>query len=141
MKNLANCKPSEFLVQTNKIRKAVEKWLTDTDIANIRKVKPELKTASVDSSSEERAAVIEENARRMREQAKTNLMKMLDAILDEHPQETLDLLALLCFVEPKDVDNHTVAEYLESLTELISDAAVIGFFTSLAQLGQTDILR
>ena len=42
MKNLANCKPSEFLVQTNKIRKSVEKWLTVTDIMNIRRTQPEL---------------------------------------------------------------------------------------------------
>lgn len=135
MKNLANCKPSEFLVQTNKIRKAVAKWLTDTDIANIRKIKPELKTVSADASAEDRIAVIEENSKRMEKQARENLMKMLDAIMDEHPKETLDLLALLCFVEPKDVDEHTIGEYLESFTELINDKAVLGFFTSLAQLG------
>ena len=43
MKNLANCKPSEFLVQTNRIRKSVENWLTVTDILNIRRNQPELK--------------------------------------------------------------------------------------------------
>ncbi len=40
IKTLSNCKPSEFLKQTNRIRKAVERWLTDTDIANIRKRQP-----------------------------------------------------------------------------------------------------
>ena len=42
MKNLANCKPSEFLRQTNKIRRAAEKWLKITDIMEIRKTLPEL---------------------------------------------------------------------------------------------------
>lgn len=37
MKNLANCTPSEFLKQTNKIKKSVEKWLKATDIMEIRK--------------------------------------------------------------------------------------------------------
>ena len=44
VKTLANCTDVEFLRQTNKIRKAVEKWLTDTDIANIRKRMPKLET-------------------------------------------------------------------------------------------------
>ena len=57
---------------------------------------------------------------------------------DEHPDETLDLLALLCFIEPEDVDNHSVDEFLEAITEMISNQAVIGFFTSLAQLGLMD---
>ena len=53
MKNLANCKPSEFLVQTNKIRKSVEKWLKITDIMNIRKVVPPEKEGQ---TAEERKA-------------------------------------------------------------------------------------
>jgi hypothetical protein len=48
MKNLANCKPSEFLKQTNRIRKSVSKWLTDTDIANIRKRMPNIKDDASD---------------------------------------------------------------------------------------------
>ena len=37
MKTIANCKPSEFLKQTNRLRKVVERWMKDTDIINIRK--------------------------------------------------------------------------------------------------------
>ena len=36
LKTLANCKPSEFLKQTNKIRKAAAEWLTATDILEIK---------------------------------------------------------------------------------------------------------
>lgn len=139
MKNLANCKPSEFLTQTNKIRKSVAKWLTETDIMNIRKVRPELRSIPVSSTAEERAEIIRENADLVKAQANKNTDLILEQIMEKHPDETLELLALLCFVEPKDVDNHTVSEYLTSLTELINDRAVLGFFTSLAQLEKTGI--
>lgn len=125
MKNLANCKPSEFLQQTNRIRKSVSKWLADTDILNIRQTMPKIPD---DATQEERKKAMEE-------QAKENLNLILDAILEKHPDETLELLALLCFVEPKDVDNHSVTEYLEAFEELISNKAVLNFFTSLMRLG------
>ena len=124
MKNLANCKPSEFLRQTNKIRKSVDKWLKLTDIKNIRKNVPEIPS---DLS-------IEEKQELMFEQGKKNLNSMLENILEVHPDETLELLALLCFVEPEDVDNHTVAEYLSSFNELINCKEVIDFFGSLMRL-------
>ena len=125
MKNLANCKPSEFLTQTNRIRKSVSKWLTDTDIVNIRKRMP---TLPDDISDEERRKA-------MNKQASDNFNAILDSILDEHPMETLELLALLCFVEPKDADNHSITEYIESVNELINNKAVTDFFMSLVKLG------
>lgn len=128
MKNLANCRPTEFLKQTNRVRKVAEKWLKDTDILNIRKngpVYPE-------------DATPEEKERLMQEQVKKNLSKMLDAILESNSEETLALLALLCFVEPENVDDHEMSEYIEALSELISNKGVLSFFTSLVRLGQTN---
>lgn len=125
IKNLANCKPSEFLAQTNKIRKSVYKWLTLTDISNIRKRLPEI---TEDMSEEDVKAA-------RTKQVKDNFNAILSAILEEHPQETLELLALASFVDPKDVDNYTVDEYLQSFTDLINDKTVINFFTSLMSLG------
>lgn len=139
MKNLATCKPSEFLKQTSRIRKATEKWLDFTGVLDIRKNIPEYKEITVDMTDDEIEAVQKENRKRREEQINKNFSAMLDAIMDEHPEETLELLALLCFVEPKDVDDHTVSEYLEAITEMINDKAVVGFFTSLARLGQTNI--
>ena len=37
MKNLANCKPSEFLAQTFKIKKSLQEWLDVTKLMEIRK--------------------------------------------------------------------------------------------------------
>lgn len=126
LKNLANCKPSEFLRQTNRIRKSVEKWLTITDIMNIRRRQPSLPDGATE----------EERRKALREQAKENLSAILDEILDKHPDETLELLALISFVEPKDVDKYTVSDYLDSFTEIMNNESVLNFFTSLMELGQ-----
>ena len=125
MKNLANCKPSEFLTQTNKIRKSVSKWLTDTDIVNIRKRMPSLPD---DISDEDKRKALDK-------QATENFNAILDAILEEHPDETLELLALLCFVEPSNVDDYLITDYIESINEIISNRTVLDFFMSLTRLG------
>jgi len=135
MKNLANCKPSEFLKQTNRIRKAVAKWLTMTDIMNIRRRLPEFEVSAPGASAEDRAAVIRKNAELKRKQMADNTMAILDAVMEDHPDETLEILALCCFIEPEHVDDHPVSEYLTAFAELISDEAVMSFFTSLAKLG------
>lgn len=139
MKTLANCKPSEFLIQTNKIRKSVAKWLTITDIMNIRKRLPEMEEAGEGASTEERQAVVDRNMQRRKDQAKQNLMDMLDSMLVEHPAETLEILALCCFVEPEDVDNHPMSEYIGAITEIIETKEVWSFFVSLAKLAKMDI--
>ena len=127
MKNLANCGPREFLRQTAKIRHAVEKWLTLTDIMNIRKRLPELPQDMPED--EKRDKVLE--------QAKINVGLMLDAIMDKYPDETADLLAMLCFVEPEDVDNYPMSEYLAAINDMIANEDVVRFFTSLARLART----
>lgn len=134
LKTLATCKPSEFLRQTNRIKKSVEKWLTDTDIMNIRKRLPALEVVPLEASVEERAEITGRNKKAKEDQAKKNISAMLDAILDEHPEETLEILALCCFVEPENVDDYSVGTYLEAFNSLINDKAVIDFFTSLASL-------
>lgn len=126
LKNLANCKPSEFLKQTNKIRKAVSEWLKLTDIQGIRGRQPVFTEGMTDE--EKQAAV--------KKQTNENFNAILDAVMEEHADETLEVLALASFVDPKDVDKHTVKEYLASFTELLNDEDIIGFFTSLIDVGQ-----
>ena len=110
--------------QTAKIRHAVEKWLTLTDIINIRKRLPDLPK---DIPEDEKIT----------ERAKANLNAMLDSVMDKYPDETVDLLALCCFVEPKDADNHPMSEYLGALSDMVENEDVIRFFTSLVRLGRT----
>lgn len=135
MKNLANCKPSEFLKQTNRIRKSVEKWLKLTDVMSIRKRMPEnIPEVKAGMSQDEVEAVQKKRQAMMADQSQRNLSDIFDAVLDAHPDETLEVLGLCCFVEPENVDDHTVSEYLESLNELIQDENVRGFFTFLMSL-------
>lgn len=129
MKTLANCTPREFLKQTNKIRKSVEKWLTITQILEVRKRKPDIPKGA--TLAEQRAA--------LSEQMRKNLFEMLDRALDKYPDETAELLGLLCFIEPEDLDNHSMAELLGNIAELLGSEEVINFFISLAKLGNTNI--
>lgn len=124
MKNLANCNPREFLVQTNKIRKSVANWLEITKIMEIRKQVP-----SFDDNATE-----EQKKTAIQEQVKSNIMEILDVVLDEYPNETADLLGLICFIEPNDLENHSMSELMGNISEILNDENVIGFFTSLARL-------
>lgn len=125
MKTLANCSPREFLVQTNKIRKAVSNWLSLTKVLEIRKNLP--KYADNATEEERRAAITK--------QIQDNANAMLDAILDEHPEETAELLGLICFIEPEDLDNHSMNEFFGAISEILNSREVLDFFISLAKLG------
>ena len=128
MKNLATCSPSEFFAQTVKVRHCAEGWLKATDILGIRKNLPKLPENATDE--EKRAALAE--------QAKANALRIFDAVFEDHPKETLDLLALCCFVEPENVDDYPIDEYLEALLDMAESKAVLRFFTFLTRLGQTN---
>lgn len=141
MKNLANCKPSEFLMQTNRIKKSLEKWMVDIDLKKIRSQVPEMTVVPKDADEATKKQIFEENKRKVRDQGYKNLSKIIDAAFGEHPDETLEVLALLCFVEPENVDDHPMGEYLTALSELITDEAVINFFISFSRLGQSGILN
>ena len=134
MKNLATCKPSEFVAQTAKIKNAVADWIDKIDLMAIRATQPVYKTLPIDATAEQRAAVIKENAEIERKQTMANVNKILDNMLAVHPKETLDVLALCCFVEPSDVDNHTMDEYLDCIMDMMQNKSVLNFFSLLAQL-------
>lgn len=127
MKTLATCSPLEFLVHTNKIRRSVESWLTLTKVMEIRKRLPELP----------QRAKPEDVKKARQEQAKKNFSSILDSVLEEHPQETAELLGMLCFIEPDDLENHSMLEIISSVNELIASPEVLSFFTSLMQLVRT----
>lgn len=130
-KNLANCTPREFLKQTNRIKKSVEKWLTVNEIAEIRRRLPDL--SKIDGTLLRKEA--------LRKQSMENISAILDNALDKHPDETLEVLALCCFIEPEEIDNVRVTDLLASFNELVNSEEVIGFFISLARLGQMNTLN
>ena len=136
MKNLANCKPSEFLKQTNRIRKAVQKWLDLTDIMKIATTKAKLTPFRDNMTDEEKAELFAENRKLTEAQLRENTTRILDEVMERHADETLVILALCCFIEPEEVDEHSIDEYLSAFTELMNNKAVFDFFTSLMRLEQ-----
>lgn len=131
MKNLANCKPSEFFAQTVKIRKYAEDWLKVTDILKIRENVPKFEENDTDETKK----------KKLDEAVNTNIGKIFDSIFEEHGEKTLGLLALLCFIEPEHVDDYEVKDYLGSFAELLSCPEVVSFFISLASLGNANTSR
>lgn len=139
MKNLANCKPSEFLKQTVRIKKSAEKWMDATQIMKIRETVPDIKLIDDDMDDAEKSKILAENRKARSKQQRKNLSRIFDAMMDENAEGTLELLALVCFVEPENVDDHTIEEYMQAVSEMLGNEAVIGFFTSLAKWGLLNI--
>ena len=76
----------------------------------------------------------EERKKAYNEQGKKNLNAILDEALEKHPDETIELLGLMCFIEPNDLDNHSMKELFGSFSELMNCDEVINFFGSLLRL-------
>ncbi len=130
MKNLANCKPSEFLRQTNRIRHYVQKWMDITKIPEIRKRLPQIPDGATDA----------EKKKLTREQSMKNLSDMFDSAMEEHPEETMRVLALACFIPAEEAEDHPMDEYLDALSQLIESEGVIRFFISLVNLAQKTMM-
>lgn len=139
MKTLANCTPTEFLRQSLKIKRNVESWLTSDDIKEIRKRIPKLEKVSDSMTAEQKGEILVQNQVKLNEQATKNFFDILEVLMDKKEKETLAVLALCCFVEPSEVDNYPMDEYLGAIADLIENPNVLRFFSSLAQLGQTNI--
>ena len=129
MKNLSNCKPSEFLAQTIKIKNLVRDWLNATKIMDIRK-----NFSKVDNN-----LTAEERTNAIVNQALSNWSDMLDRMFIDNAEKTLALIALVNFVEPERVDDYEMGDYLQSIGELLGDSRVLSFFTSLVRLNQQNI--
>lgn len=139
MKNLATCKPSEFLRQTLKIKRLVEKWLTSDDIKAIRERLPKKEKILQTMTKEEQGEILLRNQKATQEQMTKNFMDILDIMLDQKFDETLAVIALSCFVEPENVDDYLIDDYLGSISDMLENRNVIRFFASVAHLGQTNI--
>ena len=125
IKSIANCKPTEFAKQANKIKKYVEKWLKDIHFSDIRKHLPVIPEGASD----------EEKKRLIREQSYKNFSELLDVALDEHPEETMGVLALCCFLPVEEVDNYPIGMYIQVIADIMANESVMNFFISWAKLG------
>lgn len=141
MKNLANCKPTEFFKQAYKTKKAAEKWMKDTNIIELRGRIPELVKITKEMTEEEKQNAFRENQQRIKKAGLENALEILDKALGEHAEETLEVLAYCFFLEPSEIDNYQVKDFLQGITELLTTPEVVGFFTSVAQLGQIGLRK
>lgn len=134
MKNLATCKPTEFVAQTAKIKDAVANWMEIIDFVGVRAKRPAYIMIPKDATAEEIKGINAQNATIRKKQALNNISELLDNMLAKHPKETLDVLALCCFVEPEHVDDYTIDEYMNCIMDMMDSQSVIRFFKLLAQL-------
>lgn len=142
--NIATCAPTKALAQCYKISEKLEKWLTVTDIANIRQKAPkllEIPSIPDNATEEEREKIrqqaekaIEENDRRLAKQSKDNWFAIFKSVMGEHPQETLELLAMCCFIEPKDMDNYPLPFYMDAMADIFDNESIWRFFSSSVRL-------
>lgn len=138
-KNLANCTPDEFLDQSFLIMDAAEKFMKVNDILGIRGRKVEGLQEIPKDNEEEADRIRRENAKKITAQRMKNVKDLLTSMMHTHKSETLELLALSCFIDPADVNNYTMAYLLRNVGEIISNQDMLAFFTSAAQLEQTGI--
>lgn len=129
MKNLANCNWHEFAAQTVRIKRLAKKWLTETDLIGIMSRISQTETVNDEMTDEDKKVVRLKNLQARRKQRMDNFSEAFDALFEAHPDDTLELLALCCFVEPEDIDSHPVYEYLECITEMMRNESVVNFFS------------
>ena len=118
MKTLVNCTPREFMTQTVKMRKTVEKWLNETGIPEIRKRMPD---GFSEMDKEEKLKAIER-------QSDQNLGAMLWAAMEKDPEGTLDVLGYVTFSDAGADDAAPMPEYLDAVLDMFKNEAVRTFF-------------
>lgn len=125
MKNLANCTPREFMVQTVKMRNTVEKWLNETGIPEIRKRMPE----GYDSMTEA------EKKDALAKQSQQNLGDMMWAAMEKDLDGTLEVLGLVTFSDAAADDAPPMPEYFDAIIEMMGNEAVRSFFMLCVKSG------
>lgn len=121
-KSLANCNFKEFAQQSNKIRKAVSEYLTETEILELRNRLPEIPEKATDTEKEEI----------FRKQGLKNFSDMLDTALETNIDATMRMIGLLFFTEDEEEIN---ALEPADVIECVASKRVINFFISLKKLG------
>ena len=127
MKTLANCSPTEFLRQTNKIRHECSGFLKKSGVLEIRKRQPELTGKETEEELKEKNMA----------QVKKNLDAMLDVLLDTNAEGAAEMLRLMCIFEPGEEETLTGMELLRVGMDVLSDKAVIDFLLFLMKSAQT----
>lgn len=125
MKTIAQLNGVDFLRRCNKVRHRVADILAETGVLEYRKRQPEF---TGNESLAERNQLI-------RQQSKKNIDAMLDCLLEEHADKTVELLNLLTIREEGDPEELAGFDMLTAGLELFSNQKVMDFFISVASSG------
>lgn len=125
MRTIANLNGVEFLRAINRTRHAVEKLMNVTGVLNIWKKQPTFKG---DETEEEKLKIA-------RSQVKKNLNDILDALLENHPEETFECIMALCVRDEGEPEPDGI-ELIMAALNLIADERVVNF---LLQLGKSEL--
>ena len=120
-KTLANCKLTEFTAQANKIRKMVYEYYHAINVPELTKQYAQ-KYSDVDASDKD--AVSQEL-----------IGGILDAMLTDHPIETVKIIAALGFMTFEEAEELAPTEALEIVLDCAFSQKVIDFFISVERLG------
>lgn len=139
-KTLLTCSPREFLVQTNRMKKAVERWATLTDIKSLINRKAE-GIEALTGDADKDADIKARNSDKATKQGLLNLSAIMDAALEEHTDETLEIIALMFFMTPAELDEIQSRDMMRELNVMLNDEVITDFFTSLSSAVRTATAR
>lgn len=125
MKTIAELTGGDFLRHCNKVRHSVAKIISETGVLELRKRQPELTG---------KETKVEISAKRD-EQSKKNIDAMLDCLLEEHADKTMELLNLLVIREEGDPEEIPDFDLIAIGLDLIGNQKVMNFFISAASSG------
>lgn len=127
MKTIATLQGPDFLRQCNRIRHAAAALMRQSGVMALRKRMPVL---TGEETAEQHKAAIEAQSRK-------NVSAMLDCLLEEYPEQTCEVLAMLCLPEDSDTPPDGMDLAMAGL-ELVTSPKVLDFFSRLASLALPD---
>lgn len=123
-KTLANCRAAEFLRQANKIRKVAKEYYDALNISGIRD-RLASKYAAQDEAGKETTA-------------HEFVSEILDAVLDENAEKTVEIIGMVAFLEPDEAQELEPAEMFDILFNCLTSERTMDFFIKMASLGGKD---
>lgn len=123
-KTIANCPVEEFLPQAYKIVAEFKRLSEDKKIKAIRAKAPKF------SGTE----TLEEQEKIKQEQGAKNLEEILRVIMVEEPKKMARLLALICFVDEKEMQEYSGIDLMLPVFDVLANPQIINFFTRLMGL-------
>ncbi len=125
MKTLMDCTNTEFLVQANKIKGDVEKFLKTTKISEIRRQRIEL---TGNETEEEKKAAEKQHVEKVWDE-------IFKATFVENTEMTMDIIAKMCFTTHAEIEKLSPTEITNLAILLLGNQRINDFFSALSVWG------